>query len=110
MTKKGWMTPALIATACTAMLGVLTITGKAQDTLGRVVVENRKPFFHDDHKSLCDTIDSLKRIMCLKDSSDRITKDRVDLTLYIVKEMASSDQKQRAMNKLNEDKQLGIVR
>jgi len=108
MNKKGWMTPALIATVCTAVLGVLTITGKAQDTVGRVVAESRKPYFHEDHKILCDTIDSLKRAMCLKDSSDKITKDRVDLTLYIVKEMASSDQKQRAMNKFNEDKQLGL--
>jgi len=108
MTKKGWMTPALIATVCTAVLGVLTITGKAQDTVARVVVEKRKPYFHEDHKPLCDTMDSLKRVLLIKDSTDRVVKERVDLTLYIIKEMASSDQKQRAMNKLNEDKQLGL--
>jgi hypothetical protein len=108
--KKFWVLPAGIASLCAALLGILTVTGKAQDSLSKMVVENRAQYFHEDHKTLCDTMDSLKRAMILKDSSDKVIKDRIDLTLYILKEMATSDQKTRAMNNLNEDKVLGIVR
>lgn len=108
--KKWYAIPGLIVSVCTAILLVGTVTGKAQDVVSAAVIKNRAQYFREDHKPLCDTMDSLKRIMCLKDSSDKIIKDRVDLTLYILKEMATSDQKTRAMNKLSEDKQLGILR
>ena len=110
MAKKSWLTPTLIGTVCTATIGVLAVTGKAQDAIGKIVVESRKEHFREDHKPICDTVDSLKRILIAKDSTDKIQKERTDLTYYFIKQMVTGDQKVRAINEMNEDKRAGILR
>ena len=110
MAKKTWLTPLLISTTCAAILGVLAVTGKAQDMIGKIAIESRKEHFREDHKPLCDTVDSLKRVLLAKDSTDKIQKERTDLTYYFIKQLVTSDQKVQAINEMNEDKQAGILR
>jgi hypothetical protein len=108
--KEFWVIPTGITSLCASILGVLTVTGKAQDGVSKMVVENRAPYFRQDHKMLCDSIDSLKRALFVNDSLNKISREQSTLTYYLIKNMASSDEKTKAQNEMNEAKQAGILR
>jgi hypothetical protein len=95
---------------CIALMAILTFTGKAQDIVAKAVIDSRKEYFREDHKPLCDTMDSLKRIMCLKDSMNSKMVDRIDKITCLLNAMATSDQKTQAKNDYNEAKETGLLR
>ena len=106
--KKWYMIPGVIASIAASILGTIAITVKAQDKIAENIVESREPYFRVDHKPIYDTLDSIKQCQHRSDSATAKMKESNDKMYFLLQEMASSDEKTRAINRYNEDKQYGV--
>jgi uncharacterized membrane protein YukC len=97
-----------IGSICASVMAIFAFYSFAQDKLAASVIESREKYFTVDHKPIYDTLDSIKQCQRKTDSATAKMKESTDKMYFLLQEMASSDEKMRASNRYNEDKQYGM--